>query len=345
MKKILVILTGGTIGSTILGNDMDVTKESPYKLIHLYHQMYGGEEKFEVRQPLTVLSENMQPKLWNALCHAMCEIDYNNYRGIIVAHGSDTLAYSSALLGMLLGNVPVPVVLTAGNYPLEDKRSNGLINFRGAVELIDGGIVGGVYTVYQTNHREMLVYLATRLQEADAYCDQFDSFGKVPFGEIKKGEFVPFPAGINPGMKDLEGAKGLKVYGCPDFQKDILMLRPYPGLCYDNITFERKPAAVLHYLYHSATACILGETYSFLHFLERCRKEEIPVYTASYKEDEERLYVTAREVMEMGAIPMGSISAEAAYMKLQILYNMSLADREELIRRNIYFERIQAKKG
>ena len=71
MKKILVILTGGTIGSVILGNDVDVTDTSPYRLINRYQQVYGGEDEFEVRQPLTVLSENMQPGLWNVLCQAI----------------------------------------------------------------------------------------------------------------------------------------------------------------------------------------------------------------------------------------------------------------------------------
>lgn len=343
MKKILVILTGGTIGSVILGNDVDVNDTSPYRLINRYQQVYGGEDEFEVRQPLTVLSENMQPGLWNVLCQAMCGIDYSAYLGVIVAHGSDTLAYSSSLLGMFLGNVPVPVVLTASNYPLEDQRSNGLVNFRGAVELIQSGIVGGVYTVYRSNSGKMPVYLATRLLEADAYCDQFDSFGKVPFGEIKKSRFLPCRDRLNPEMEELAEAKGLRVQGCPDFQKDILMIQAYPGLNYKHITLEGKPAAVLHYLYHSATACTIGEQYSFLRFLERCQREEIPVYTASYKEDEERFYVTARKVMEMGAVPMGSISKEAAYMKLQLLYNMDIKNRDEQVRRNIYFERLLSK--
>lgn len=343
MKKILVILTGGTIGSVILGNDVDVTDASPYRLINQYRQVYGGADEFEVRQPLTVLSENMQPGLWNVLCRAMCTIDYSAYQGVIIAHGSDTLAYSSALLGMLLGNVPVPVVLTASNYPLEDPRSNGLVNFRGAVELIQDGFMGGVYTVYRSDSGSMPVYLASRLLEADAYCDQFDSFGKVPFGEIQKGRFLPCRNRINPETEELAGAEGMRAQGCPDFQKDILLLWAYPGLNYEHITLERKPAAVLHYLYHSATACTVGEQYSFLRFLERCQREKIPVYTASYKEDEERLYVTARKVMEMGAVPMGSISKEAAYMKLQLLYNMDITNREEQVRRNIYFERLPSK--
>lgn len=340
MKKILVILTGGTIGSTIMGADMDVTQSSPYRLLNRYEQVYGREEEFEVLNPLSVLSENMRPGLWDVLCHTMCDIDYETYQGVILAHGSDTLAYTSALLGMLLGNIPVPLVLTAGNYPLEDPRSNGLLNFRGAVELIQSGVTGGVYTVYQTDQGVMPVYLASRLQEADAYRDQFDCFGKVPFGEIKNGCFFPVSDKINPAMEELAAAEGLKKIGCPEFKRDVMLLRPYPGLNYEHISLEGKPAAVLHYLYHSSTACTEGEEYSFLCFLERCKRAGIPVYTASYKEEEERFYVTARRVMEMGAAPMGSISPEAAYTKLQLLYNMNIAHVDEMVRQNLYFEKL-----
>ncbi|MDO4304883.1 MAG: asparaginase domain-containing protein [Bacillota bacterium] len=341
MKRILVVLTGGTIGSQIQNESMDVTNTSPYRLLEMYRKTYGTEDQFDVLQPFSVLSENMTPGLLGTLCRAMCEIDYEKYRGVILAHGSDTLAYTSALLGMLLGHAPVPVVLIAANYPLEDERSNGLPNFRSAVELIHNEITGGVYTIYQKRDGHMPVYLSTRLTEADAYCDQFGCFGKTPLGEMKKGRFVFEEGSINPSMEELGQADGLrKLAGCPEFNKQVLMLRPYPGLSYDYIDLEKRPAAVLHYLYHSATACTKEEEYSFLRFLERCHKREIPVYTASYKGTEGRLYVTAREIMEMGVTPMVNISAEAAYMKLMLLYNMELKDLKGWAARNIYFENL-----
>lgn len=340
MKNILVILTGGTIGSQIQNDSMDVTNASPYRLLEMYRKRYGTEECFEVLQPFSVLSENMTPRLWSMLCRTMCEIDYEKYEGVILAHGSDTLAYTSSLLGMLLGHVPVPVVLTAANYPLEDERSNGLSNFRAGVELIRSKMTGGVYTVYQKQDGHMPVYLSTRLTEADSYCDQFDSFGRMPLGEMVKEKFIPYREAVNPSAKELEEAGSLRKLGCPVFEKQILMIRPYPGLSYDYLTLQKKPAAVLHYLYHSATACTKGEEYSFLCFLERCREKEIPVYTASYKETKGRLYVTAREIMEMGVIPMANISAEAAYAKLMLLYNMDLKDLGNQIKSNIYFENL-----
>ncbi len=61
MSKILVILTGGTIGSRIEGNVIDVSGTSPRRLLAMYREKYGDSEEFEVIQPLNLLSENMTP--------------------------------------------------------------------------------------------------------------------------------------------------------------------------------------------------------------------------------------------------------------------------------------------
>ena len=52
-----------------------------------------------------------------------------NYEGIIVTTGTDTLAYSSAALGYAFGELSVPMVTVSANYPLSDERSNGFSNF------------------------------------------------------------------------------------------------------------------------------------------------------------------------------------------------------------------------
>ena len=71
------------------------------------------------------------------------------YDGVIITHGSDTLPYTCAALAFLLRDVPIPLVLVASNYSLGDSRSNGLANFRSAVELIASRQVRGVFTVFQ----------------------------------------------------------------------------------------------------------------------------------------------------------------------------------------------------
>lgn len=345
MKKILVVLTGGTIGSQVEGESVRVTDSSPMRLMELYEKSYGQvergmKEEFEVIQPMSILSENMGLKSWTHLCRIMWEIPYENYAGVIVTHGSDTLSYTSALLGLLLCHVEVPVVLTASNYPLGEKGSNGLKNFRSAVELIHTGLLKGVFTVYQNGKGENNVYLATRLTEADGYLDQFGGFGGVPFGRMCRGEFQYDPAAVNPTVSQVREKRARIADHSPSFEKSIVFLKPYPGFDYESVDLSRKPAAVLQDLYHSSTACVEGESSSILWLLEKCKKADIPVYTASVKDASGRNYETARRVLERGAIPMENISPEAAYSKLLLLYNLYGNRAGERMSETYYFEHL-----
>ncbi len=347
MKKILVILTGGTIGSRVEGSTIDVTDSSAYELITRFKQRYGEEDTFEVRQVMTVLSENMRPEIWTKLVAALWDVSWEDYQGVIITHGSDTLAYTSALIGMLFAHVPVPVVLTAGNYPLSDSRSNGLVNFRSSVELIKVQGIRGVFTVYQNPMGENCVYLATRITEADCYQDCFGAFGGSVFGYMKEGELKVCDTPVNPTLSQLCefcGGRESLTEKPPVFQKQIWMIRPYPGLNYDFIDLSGNPGAILHYLYHSATACIEGEGYSFLQFLEKCGEKKIPVYAASYKAVGGVSYVTGDAVLRAGVKPMCNISPEAAYMKLVLAYHVAEGEAEEeierIMERNLYYEHL-----
>ncbi|MDE6204209.1 MAG: asparaginase, partial [Lachnospiraceae bacterium] len=292
MKDILVVLTGGTIGSRVEGQWVDVNDTSPYGLIELYRNTYGEDVHFQVVQPFSILSENMRLQTWEKLCRFLWDIAYEKYEGVILAHGSDTLSYTSALLGMLLAHVPVPLVLTASNYPLGEEGSNGLVNFRSAVELIRTRLLKGVFTVYQNDKGENNVYLAARVTEADPYLDQFGSFGGQVFGKMENGNFKRNDHRINPSILQIMEKKERIAVRCPGFEKQVLMIRPYPGLDYDAIDLGKKPAAVLHYLYHSATACTQGGAYSAVNFVKRCQREGVPVYMASCKDARGRNYVT-----------------------------------------------------
>lgn len=92
MKKILVILTGGTIGSRVEGKIINTTAASSYRLIQLYNEKYADDTEFEVIQPINILSENLTPIEWGILCNCILELDFEKYEGIIITHGSDTLS-------------------------------------------------------------------------------------------------------------------------------------------------------------------------------------------------------------------------------------------------------------
>ncbi len=344
MKKILVILTGGTIGSRIEEHIINVSDKSPYQLLAMYEEEYGVEN-FDVIQPINVLSENMTPDLWLQLFRAIKKIDVNNYDGIIVTHGSDTLSYTAAFMGMLFHDMPVPVVLVASNYPLGQKGSNGLSNFANAVCLIREHIVRGVFVVYQDNAGINQVYLATRITEADPLCDQFGDFAKIPFGRMENGHLKMSESEFLPTLSQVNKRCG-KEFEIPcELSGNVLAIRPYPGLDYSMFDLSKKPVAVLHYLYHSATACANSENkgYEMLSFAEKCKESGIDFYTASHKSPEGNRYVTGDALLKAGVTPLYNISFEAAYAKIMLGYHQKNKVIGEKLQKDIYFETVGAK--
>ncbi len=342
MKKILLILTGGTIGSKLEQQKIDVDSQAAYWLTHLYREKYGDSLEFEVIQPLNVLSENMVPSYWTTLSAVLTNVNCEDYQGIIITHGSDTLAYTSALIGMAFHHLPIPIVLIAANYPLKDPRSNGLKNFRSAVCLIIEGRANGVFTVYQNAKEENEVFLATRLLEADSYRDQFRSYGGSCFGRIVNDHLVLNESEENPTLEEVNQKKQHKLILSTPLKPAVQMIRPYPGMNYRCFDLQHAPKAILHYLYHSSTACTEGNEYSLLSFMEQCRQREIDVYVASAKKIEQGAYVTSHSILQYGAIPLFNISAEAAYCKLFLLYNQSKTVTRQMLQENLYFEKLPA---
>lgn len=139
MKKILLIGTGGTIACV---KDSDIHLDRPFKILD--YMSFEGVE-FECTSPFTILSENMDFEHWKRLIDFIDSVDFSEYEGVIVLHGSDTLSFTGALLANAFRGRPI--VLVASDKPLEDKSANGFLNFRRAVEYILNGI-GSVHISY-----------------------------------------------------------------------------------------------------------------------------------------------------------------------------------------------------
>lgn len=336
--KILVVLTGGTIGSKVTGKVIDVNSAAAYNLINLYEERYGRNAEFEIIQPLNILSENLTPFYWEKLYECMEQICLNDYDGVIITHGSDTIAYTAAMMGYCYRHTTVPIVLIASNYELQDKRSNGISNFYNAVCFIKEHMAKGVYYIFRNNKAENVVYLATRIMEADTYIDQFSSYGKVDFGRMVDGRFIKTVHDQNPSIEDVNSDKEKLVKINNGFKKSVLMIRPYPGLDYSHILINENVGAVLHCLYHSATACSSVGDFSAVEFIRKCKEKGIETYVSSFKQSVNDLYSSSIDILEAGAIPLVNISTEAAYAKLVVAYNQQTMNPKEFMENNIYYE-------
>ncbi len=335
--KILVVLTGGTIGSKISEKIIDVNPASAYHLINLYQEKYGTDTEFEVIQPMNILSENLMPAYWTTLYDCLDKVKFDKYDGVIITHGSDTLAYTAAMTGFCYAHTKVPIVLIASNYALEDTRSNGLANFYNAVCFIREKKVNGVFVIFQNDRKENIVYLSTRLKEADTYRDQFSSYGGVDFGRVYNGHFERTVHEQNPTLEELNTQGEKMVVRNRTFEKSVLLLHPYPGLDYSRILLDDSVGAVLHCTYHSSTVCEGTGKYSAVEFVNKCRKKGIEVYACSFKLTE-NLYATSAELLRVGVIPLMNISAETAYAKLTLACNQKMIDTKKFMEENIYYE-------
>ncbi len=320
-----LILTGGTIGSAVENGTINL--DARVKLAEIYNRLYPPVD-FDIIRPIDTLSENIQPSDWEMLVKALYGLNTRKYSGIVIAHGSDTLAYTSALIAMLFADTDIPICLIASDYPLEDPRSNGTDNLYAAVSLIKSG-EKGVFTVYKKYHTAKYtdIYPAARLIEADTYNDRFSCYGGQIFGREEGGVIVK-----NTSLPLLKKRFGKKIK-INSFKNKILFIRPYPSLDYSAIKTDGYAAAV-HYSYHAGTACIAGNKTSLAEFAKTV-KADIDIYFASLKSEDTALYDTTAQLLKSGVIPVYNISAYALFAKALIAYNQSEYDPKEIMLSNL----------
>lgn len=346
MKPVMVVFTGGTIGSTKQEHAIDVNSSGSYTIIEQYRELYDGQAAFGTMQPMNILSENLLAEQWLSLARSIRSIPQEQYAGIIVTHGSDTLAYSAAMLGYLLSATQIPIVLIASNYPLEDERANGMRNFRQAVQWIEQEAPAGVFVVYENDKGESKLYLATRVMQCETFTDQFRSPYELTLGTLQEGRLLPQADARNPSLAQLAPAQHRWVDELAELQQlasDIIYIKPYPGLNYDYYQWEqRKPQAIVHDLYHSATACSLPQgSASLPAFIRRCKQQGIDVYLTPVKSESEAQYASTTALLEAGAVLLPGIGPEAALTKLMLGYSLlSSSDdiKAFMIGEELYYE-------
>ncbi|MBR2134534.1 MAG: asparaginase [Eubacterium sp.] len=204
--KILVVGTGGTIACV---RDGDVIRlENPFAVTEYEKR---ADVNFICLSPFAVLSENMNADKMRLLADFISD-NRAECDGVIVLHGSDTLAYTAAYISNALdGNI----VLTASNKPIGEEGSNGVANFKNAVDYIAGGGEDVVVSY-------------------DGICPAKSLVSANDNDEFLSIDTCDFPTLQNPK------------------NKNIVIIHPYPEIDY-SVYDTDKIGAVIHTMYHSAT--------------------------------------------------------------------------------------------
>lgn len=304
--KILVIFTGGTIGSTLSGEFISPDADKPYRLIELFKEKTGSTILMDTAEPYTILSENADCTTYEKLYECVKANLNKDYDGIIITHGSDTLQYTAAMLNYVLGNNTIPVMLVASNYVLEDSRANGLNNFIHAVDFIENHYGRGVFVPYVNTGEDCAVHRGNRLMPHLPYDDKLYSIDDEPYGRYDKDRFIYNEKISIPEVDE-------DIYEFPknvNEKSGIMYLQICPGVVFPEIPDGTK--AILINSYHSGTLCTASE--EFKAFMERAGKKEIPVFLTGAVPGPD--YESCSEYDSLGIKVLPKISPVAAYIRL-----------------------------
>jgi L-asparaginase len=327
-QKAAVIFTGGTIGSRI-GNDgwISPNQEQPYALISLFQKTYpelAEEFHFDNYMPYQILSEQLNADYMNRLIREVAQLlEQADYQAIIICHGTDTLQYSAAVLGIAFQNSRIPIYLVSSNYPLELEKANGLTNFLCAVrhsKLQSGGVM----VPYRNSDGNTYLHAATWLLAHQTFEDNLFSMHQEYMGFYDRSgvwvenekwmeENIERSSGIYQNIQSEYWKDVHKAGRIPQVSRNsgsVLWLRVHPGMSWEKLTGEA------HYVmlesYHSGTLCI---DEGLQELLTQTRERNIPVYVTGVERVTDS-YETIRHYEELGLIPITNVTPVTMYCLL-----------------------------
>ncbi|PKL09055.1 MAG: L-asparaginase 1 [Spirochaetae bacterium HGW-Spirochaetae-7] len=205
MKKVLLLSTGGTIAA-VLGDDGLVPALRADELVDLVPEL-AGICAVECRSILNLDSTNMGPDDWKFIATSIMD-DLDLYDGIVVSHGTDTMAFTASMLSFMLVNVDKPVVLTGSQVPLVEPGSDGRRNIVDAFSVAASGRPG-VFVVFSGK----VIKGCRAVKVHSARLDAFSSVNQAEAGRVE-GATVSFRDPPRPaaGPKRLEVAMDDRVF-------------------------------------------------------------------------------------------------------------------------------------
>lgn len=309
--KILVIYTGGTIGSSVSGEYVAVDEAKKHQLLE---QIVNSREDFknvffDTVNPYYILSENVTAATINCLASCIRENMSRDYKGIIVVHGTDTVQYMAAAMDYMFADTKIPILFASSNYVLEDERANGVTNFEAAADFILDQGRPGCYIAYQNHDKKVYIHRSTRVLPHLPLSDEIYSIFDQYLGYYENGVYQENKA-YKKGESTEEGL-GVKMLS---EDRSVQRIFSYPGMQLPSVFSDAK--AVLMNTYHSGTLC--NKTPHFEKFMKQLNRAGIPVFVVGATGETQYESVKALDT-DLHFLPPAS--PVAMYVKLWLLIN------------------------
>ena len=313
-KKILLLTTGGTIASMPGGEGLEPHRsevmERELNQLRTYYDI-------TVRDVMCLDSSNIRPEEWQHIARDIFRYRYG-FDGIVVSHGTDTMAYTASAVTFMLPNIDLPVVFTGSQLPLADMLSDGPENLRTAFAMAASGCPG----VYLAFDRKIMLGCRAVKVRASGF-SAFESVnaryaGRVSnLGLVLDPDVLPQPSG-EARLED-------------NISKNVFLLKLTPGLnpaIFDMLAAMGYKGIVIE-AFGLGGFNVLNKG---LRGIQRAVEDGVSVVVTTqclYDSADLRVYQVGNRLLDMGVIQGRDMTSEAAMTKLMWAIGQGM-DQEQI---------------
>jgi len=308
MKKIVLLTTGGTIASVESDDGLkpDLTGED------LIEHIPEAAEICELKSEPVLLrgavkgvdSTNIQPDDWVEIAKAAYK-GLKNCDGVVITHGTDTMAYTSAMLSFMLTGLDKPVILTGSQRPMSDPSTDAKKNLLDALRTAVEGYPG-IYIVF--GGRIIKGTKASKIHTTAIKA--FDSINAPVSGKINEKDIVmkyPLPPGTGGVKLDI------------NILKDVFLLKLIPGINPDIIDKIVSMGCKGIVIEAFGLGGLPNEGRDLLKPIRNAIEKDVLVVAMTQCRNgitDLSDYEVGRKALDTGIIPVSNMTAEAAVTKL-----------------------------
>lgn len=303
-KHILLLTTGGTIAS-LSGKDGLEPGMDGHALSHSLDHLLADCYEVTVKDILHLDSSNIQPEEWILIGKNIFE-NAKDYDGIVITHGTDTMAYTASILSFMLRNVPIPVVLTGSQLPIAHPLTDAYDNLRYAFAMA-ASQVPGIFLAFA--RKIILGCRAVKVRTIG-----FDAFESVNYPLIATVD----SKGLNINKDALVKNSGPFEF-LSNLNTNVFLIKLTPGLNpqifdmlvkmnYKGIVIEAFGSGGLHFINRN-----------LIEKLKKLIDLNVAVIVSSqclYERSDLSVYQAGQLALKQGVIPAYDMTTEAAVTKL-----------------------------
>ncbi len=313
LPHVVIMSTGGTIASRVDYRTGAVRSALSASDLYGVVPELSDVAQVDTEIVFSLYSENITQQHWTELAVTVAKRIEQGVDGVVIAHGTDTMAYTSAALSFALQNLPVPVILVGAQRSSDRPSSDAATNLIGAVKAAGEATFAEVgLAMHETvSDKAIVVHRGTKVRKCHtSRRDTFKSINGFPIAKVKDLQ-VTMQTGQ---YKRRDPSKKLILK--PDFSDKVALVKFYPGL---------DPSIIDFYVDKGMKGILLegsglGHVSKFcFDSIKNAVDKGVVVALASqciWGRVNMNVYDTGRDLLSFGVVPLDDMFPETGLVKL-----------------------------